>query len=152
MTQIIIISVVAFLVVTLILVGLLLFAKAKLTPSGTVKININDGSKVLEVAPGGSLLSTLGNEKIFLPLIAVNCAIMGGSLFMQQRGYETLAEATTFGLGSGIGWFLAIVSLAAIREKLAYSNVPAPLRGLGIAFIIVGLMGIAFMGFMGIQL
>ena len=89
---------------------------------------------------------------IFLPLIAVNCAIMGGSLFMQQRGYETLAEATTFGLGSGIGWFLAIVSLAAIREKLAYSNVPAPLRGLGIAFIIVGLMGIAFMGFMGIQL
>ena len=96
-----------------------------------------------------ALYSQLG---IFLPLIAVNCAIMGGSLFMQQRGYETLAEATTFGLGSGIGWFLAIVSLAAIREKLAYSNVPAPLRGLGIAFIIVGLMGIAFMGFMGIQL
>ena len=96
-----------------------------------------------------ALYSQLG---ILLPLIAVNCAIMGGSLFMQQRGYETLAEATTFGLGSGIGWFLAIVSLAAIREKLAYSNVPAPLRGLGIAFIIVGLMGIAFMGFMGIQL
>ncbi len=96
-----------------------------------------------------ALYSQLG---IFLPLIAVNCAIMGGSLFMQQRGYETLAEATTFGLGSGIGWFLAIVSLAAIREKLAYSNVPEPLRGLGIAFIIVGLMGIAFMGFMGIQL
>lgn len=96
-----------------------------------------------------ALYSSLG---IFLPLIAVNCAIMGGSLFMQQRGYETLAEATTFGLGSGIGWFLAIVSLAAIREKLAYSNIPEPLRGLGIAFIIVGLMGIAFMGFMGIQL
>ena len=96
-----------------------------------------------------ALYSQLG---IFLPLIAVNCAIMGGSLFMQQRGYETLAEATTFGLGSGIGWFLAIVSLAAIREKLAYSNVPEPLKGLGIAFIIVGLMGIAFMGFMGIQL
>ncbi len=96
-----------------------------------------------------ALYSQLG---IFLPLIAVNCAIMGGSLFMQQRGYESLAEATTFGLGSGIGWFLAIVSLAAIREKLAYSNVPAPLRGLGITFIIVGLMGIAFMGFMGIQL
>ena len=152
MTQIIVISVVAFLVVTLLLVGLLLFAKAKLTPSGTVKIDINNGSKVLEVAPGGSLLGTLGNEKIFLPLIAVNCAIMGGSLFMQQRGYETLAEATTFGLGSGIGWFLAIVALAAIREKLAYSNVPAPLKGLGITFIIVGLMGIAFMGFMGIQL
>ena len=96
-----------------------------------------------------ALYSSLG---IFLPLIAVNCAIMGGSLFMQQRGYETLAEATTFGVGSGIGWFLAIVSLAAIREKLAYSNVPAPLKGLGITFIIVGLMGIAFMGFMGIQL
>lgn len=96
-----------------------------------------------------ALYSQLG---IFLPLIAVNCAIMGGSLFMQQRGYETLAEATTFGLGSGIGWFLAIVSLAAIREKLGYSNVPAPLKGLGITFIIVGLMGIAFMGFMGIQL
>lgn len=96
-----------------------------------------------------ALYSQLG---IFLPLIAVNCAIMGGSLFMQQRGYETLAEATTFGLGSGIGWFLAIVSLAAIREKLAYSNIPAPLKGLGITFIIVGLMGIAFMGFMGIQL
>ena len=96
-----------------------------------------------------ALYSQLG---IFLPLIAVNCAIMGGSLFMQQRGYETLVEATTFGLGSGIGWFLAIVALAAIREKLAYSNVPAPLKGLGITFIIVGLMGIAFMGFMGIQL
>ena len=96
-----------------------------------------------------ALYSQLG---IFLPLIAVNCAIMGGSLFMQQRGYETLAEATTFGLGSGIGWFLAIVALAAIREKLADSNVPAPLKGLGITFIIVGLMGIAFMGFMGIQL
>ena len=96
-----------------------------------------------------ALYSQLG---IFLPLVAVNCAIMGGSLFMQQRGYETLAEATTFGLGSGIGWFLAIVALAAIREKLAYSNVPAPLKGLGITFIIVGLMGIAFMGFMGIQL
>ena len=96
-----------------------------------------------------ALYSQLG---IFLPLISVNCAIMGGSLFMQQRGYETLAEATTFGLGSGIGWFLAIVALAAIREKLAYSNVPAPLKGLGITFIIVGLMGIAFMGFMGIQL
>ena len=96
-----------------------------------------------------ALYSQIG---IFLPLIAVNCAIMGGSLFMQQRGYETLAEATTFGLGSGIGWFLAIVALAAIREKLAYSNVPAPLKGLGITFIIVGLMGIAFMGFMGIQL
>lgn len=96
-----------------------------------------------------ALYSSLG---IFLPLIAVNCAILGGSLFMQERGYETLAEATTFALGSGIGWFLAIVALAAIREKLAYSQVPAPLRGLGITFIVVGLMGIAFMSFMGIKL
>ena len=96
-----------------------------------------------------ALYNSLG---IFLPLIAVNCAILGGSLFMQERGYETLAEATVFGLGSGIGWFLAIVALAAIREKLSYSNVPAPLRGLGLTFIVVGLMGIAFMSFMGIKL
>ena len=96
-----------------------------------------------------SLYASLG---IFLPLIAVNCAILGGSLFMQERAYSTLAEATVFGLGSGTGWFLAIVALAAIREKLAYSNVPAPLKGLGITFIITGLMGIAFMSFMGIQL
>ena len=96
-----------------------------------------------------ALYASLG---IFLPLIAVNCAILGGSLFMQERGYETLAEATTFALGSGIGWFLAIVALAAIREKLAYSQIPAPLRGLGITFIVVGLMGIAFMSFMGIKL
>lgn len=96
-----------------------------------------------------ALYNSLG---IFLPLIAVNCAILGGSLFMQERAYETLAEATVFGLGSGIGWFLAIVALAAIREKLAYSNVPAPLRGLGLTFIVVGLMGIAFMSFMGIKL
>ena len=96
-----------------------------------------------------SLYNSLG---IFLPLIAVNCAILGGSLFMQERGYETLAEAVVYALGSGIGWFLAIVSLAAIREKLKYSNVPKPLRGLGITFIMVGLMGIAFMSFMGIKL
>lgn len=96
-----------------------------------------------------ALYSSLG---IFLPLIAVNCAILGGSLFMQERGYETLAQATTFAFGSGVGWFLAIVSLAAIREKLKYSNIPAPLRGLGITFIVVGLMGIAFMSFMGIKL
>lgn len=89
---------------------------------------------------------------IFLPLIAVNCAILGGSLFMQQREYATLAEASVFGVGSGVGWFLAIVSIAAIREKLKYSNVPAPLRGLGITFILTGLMGIAFMSFMGIKL
>jgi Na+-transporting NADH:ubiquinone oxidoreductase subunit E len=96
-----------------------------------------------------ALYSSLG---IFLPLIAVNCAILGGSLFMQERGYQTLGEAAAFGLGSGTGWLLAIVGVAAIREKLAYSNVPAPLRGLGITFIITGLMGIAFMGFMGVKL
>ncbi len=96
-----------------------------------------------------ALYTSLG---IFLPLIAVNCAILGGSLFMQQREYETIAEATSFGLGSGVGFFLAIVGIAAIREKIKYSNVPAPLRGLGITFIITGLMGIAFMSFMGIKL
>jgi Na+-transporting NADH:ubiquinone oxidoreductase subunit E len=96
-----------------------------------------------------ALYSSLG---IFLPLIAVNCAILGGSLFMQEREYANLTEATVFGLGSGVGWFLAIVGIAAIREKLKYSNVPAPLRGLGITFIITGLMGIAFMTFMGIKL
>jgi len=89
---------------------------------------------------------------IFLPLIAVNCSILGGALFMQDREYATLGEATTFGLGSGVGWFLAIVAIAAIREKIRYSNVPAPLRGLGITFIITGLMGIAFMMFMGVAL
>ncbi|MEO8569366.1 MAG: NADH:ubiquinone reductase (Na(+)-transporting) subunit E [Ginsengibacter sp.] len=89
---------------------------------------------------------------IFLPLIAVNCSILGGALFMQEREYATLGEATTFGLGSGTGWFLAIVAISAIREKIRYSNVPPPLRGLGITFIITGLMGIAFMAFMGIQL
>jgi Na+-transporting NADH:ubiquinone oxidoreductase subunit E len=89
---------------------------------------------------------------IFLPLIAVNCSILGGALFMQERQYSSIAEATSFGLGSGVGWFLAIVAIAAIREKIKYSNVPAPLRGLGITFIITGLMGIAFMAFMGIEL
>ena len=89
---------------------------------------------------------------IFLPLIAVNCSILGGALFMQERQYVNIAEATTFGIGSGVGWFLAIVAIAAIREKIRYSNVPAPLRGLGITFIITGLMGIAFMSFMGVDL
>lgn len=96
-----------------------------------------------------ALYSQLG---IFLPLIAVNCAILGASLFMQQREYANIAEATVFGIGSGIGWFLAIVGIAAIREKIKYSNVPAPLRGLGITFIITGLMGIAFMSFAGVSL
>lgn len=89
---------------------------------------------------------------IFLPLIAVNCAILGGSLFMQEREYANIAEASVFGLGSGVGWYLAVVGIAAIREKIEYSNVPAPLRGLGITFIATGLMGIAFMSFMGINL
>jgi Na+-transporting NADH:ubiquinone oxidoreductase subunit E len=88
---------------------------------------------------------------IFLPLIAVNCSILGGALFMQQRQYDGIGEATTFAVGSGIGWWLAIVAIAAIREKIRYSHVPAPLRGLGITFIITGLMGIAFMSFMGID-
>ena len=88
---------------------------------------------------------------IFLPLIAVNCSILGGALFMQERQYSTILDATAFSLGSGIGWFIAIVAIAAIREKIRYSNVPAPLRGLGITFIITGLMGIAFMSFMGIK-
>ena len=96
-----------------------------------------------------TLYSSLG---IFLPLIAVNCAILGASLFMQEREYATITEATVFGLGSGVGWFLAIVGIAAIREKIRYSNVPPALRGLGITFIITGLMGIAFMSFMGIEL
>ena len=96
-----------------------------------------------------ALYSALG---IFLPLIAVNCSILGGSLFMQERAFETIAEAVVYGIGSGVGWFLAIVAIAAIREKIRYSNVPAPLRGLGITFIITGLMGIAFMSFMGIKL
>ncbi len=89
---------------------------------------------------------------IFLPLIAVNCAILGGSLFLQQKAFDNVGEATVYGLGSGIGWFLAIIGIAAIREKIEYSNIPAPLRGLGIAFIVTGLMGLAFMGFMGINL
>lgn len=96
-----------------------------------------------------SLYNSLG---IFLPLIAVNCAVLGGSLFMQQRAYANVGEATAFALGSGIGWFLAIVGIAAIREKLRYSHIPPALRGVGITFIITGLMGLAFMSFMGIKL
>ena len=88
---------------------------------------------------------------IFLPLITVNCAILGGSLFIVEREYA-FGESVVFGLGSGFGFFLAIVALASIREKLRYSNIPAPLRGLGIAFIITGLMGLAFMSFAGISL
>ena len=96
-----------------------------------------------------NLYSSLG---IFLPLIAVNCAILGGSLFMQQRDFVNCGESITYALGSGIGWYLAIVCLAAIREKMSYCNVPKPLKGIGVTFITVGLMGLAFMIFMGIQL
>ncbi|MCD7971964.1 MAG: NADH:ubiquinone reductase (Na(+)-transporting) subunit E [Candidatus Azobacteroides sp.] len=96
-----------------------------------------------------ALYDSLG---IFLPLIAVNCAILGGSLFMQEKNFLNIGEATSYALGSGIGWLLAILGLAAIREKLQYSNVPGPLKGLGITFIITGLMGIAFMSFLGIKL
>lgn len=96
-----------------------------------------------------SLYASLG---IFLPLIAVNCAILGGSLFMQQKAFPNVGVATVYGLGSGLGWMLAIVGMAAIREKLAYSDIPKPLRGLGISFIITGLMGMAFMCFSGLKI
>lgn len=96
-----------------------------------------------------ALYNSLG---IFLPLIAVNCAILGGSLFMQERNFPSVGHASVYGIGSGIGWFLAIIAIAAIREKIQYSNVPAPLKGLGITFIVTGLMGIGFMSFMGIKL
>ncbi len=96
-----------------------------------------------------SLYSSLG---IYLPLIAVNCAILGGSLFMEQKDFANVGESAVYALGSGIGWYLAIVCLAAIREKMAYCNVPKPLKGIGITFITVGLMGIAFMIFMGFSL
>ncbi len=96
-----------------------------------------------------ALYNSLG---IFLPLIAVNCAILGGSLFMEQREYKNIGEVLSWGLGSGVGWALAIVLLAAIRERLKYNNIPAPLRGMGIAFIITGLMGLAFMSFLGIKI
>ena len=96
-----------------------------------------------------ALYASLG---IFLPLIAVNCAILGGSLFMQQKAFPNVGVATVYGLGPGIGWMLAIVGMAAIREKLAYSDIPKPLKGLGITFIITGLMGMAFMCFSGLKI
>ena len=95
-----------------------------------------------------ALYGTLG---IFLPLIAVNCSVLGAALFMVGRPYN-LAEATVFGLGSGIGWMLAIVALAGVREKMKYSNVPGPLKGLGITFILVGLMSLGFLSFLGFSL
>ena len=93
-----------------------------------------------------------GSLGIFLPLIAVNCAILGGSLFMQLKDFSGILESGVYGFGSGIGWYLAIVAIASIREKISYSNIPAPLRGLGITFIITGLMALGFMSFMGIKL
>ena len=96
-----------------------------------------------------ALYNALG---IFLPLIAVNCAVLGGSLFMQERAYANIGEVSAFAFGSGLGWLLAIVGIAAVREKLRYSHIPPALKGVGITFIITGLMGIAFMSFMGIKI
>ena len=89
---------------------------------------------------------------IFLPLIAVNCAILGGALFMQEKQFANIGQATVYGLGSGVGWFIAVVSIAAIRERIRYAHIPGPLRGVGMAFLITGLMGLAFLGFMGFEI
>ena len=89
---------------------------------------------------------------IFLPLIAVNCAILGGALFMQEKQFATIGQATVYGLGSGVGWFIAVVLIAAIRERIRYANIPGQLRGVGMAFLITGLMGLAFLGFMGFEI
>ena len=114
---------------------------------GTIAASVQIVEMILDkYAP--ALYSALG---IFLPLIAVNCAILGASLFMVERDYD-FVDSTVFGLGSGIGWALAVIALAAIREKMRYSNVPGPLRGLGITFIVTGLMAIGFMAFAGISL
>jgi Na+-transporting NADH:ubiquinone oxidoreductase subunit E len=118
-----------------------------LTFIGTIAATVQVVEMVIDkYAP--ALYAALG---VFLPLIAVNCAILGGALFMDQRDY-TLGESVTFGIGSGIGWFLAVVALASVREKLRYSNPPPALRGLGLTFMVVGLMAICFMAFAGIQL
>ena len=118
-----------------------------LTLIGTIAASVQVVEMALDkYAP--ALYSSLG---IFLPLIAVNCAILGASLFMVERDYN-FPESLAYGFGSGIGWLLAIVALAAIREKMRYSDVPPPLRGLGITFIVTGLMAIGFMAFAGIQL
>jgi len=114
---------------------------------GTIAASV----QIVEMAIDRYAPALYGSLGVFLPLIAVNCAILGGSLFMVERDY-TFAEATIFGLGSGVGWMLAIVALAAVRERLKYNDIPGPLRGLGITFITVGLMAIGFMSFSGIQL
>ena len=118
-----------------------------LTLIGTIAATV----QIVEMALDRFMPALYNALGVFLPLIAVNCAILGASLFMVDRAY-TLGEATVFGIGSGIGWALAIVALAAIREKLKYSNVPEPLRGLGVTFMVVGLMSVGFMAFAGIQL
>ncbi len=190
----IIVAIIAFLAVTLLLVGLLLFAKAKLTSSGEVTIDINDGEKVITAESGSTLLSTLANNKVFLPSACggggscgmCKCQVLegGGDILPTETGFisRKLAKdhwrlgcqvkvkenlrikvpeavlgvkkwecTVVYGLGSGLGWWLAIVMMAAIREKTTYSQIPAALKGPGIAFIITGLMGIAFMIFSGIQ-
>ena len=119
----------------------------KFAPELRAEIQFGLENSVDKFAP--ALYASLG---IFLPLIAVNCAILGGSLFMQQKAFPNVGVATVYGLGSGIGWMLAIVGMAAIREKLAYSDIPKPLKGLGITFIITGLMGMAFMCFSGLKI
>ena len=108
-------------------------------------------TQIVEMAVERFAPALYGALGVFLPLIAVNCAILGGSLFMDQRDYN-LAESTVYGIGSGLGWFLAIVALAAVREKLRYSNPPVALRGLGLTFMVTGLLAICFMSFAGIQL
>ena len=160
MAQFIAYSIGVFLLVIILLVIILLVAKKYLSPSGNVNIEIN-GDRTINVPQGNNLMATLNQNGIFLPLIAVNCAIMGASLFMQQRvGMEPtnvqyiggFGDAIAYALGSGIGWLLAIVGLAAIREKMAYADVPKPLQGLGITFITVGLMAMAFMCFSGLNI
>ena len=108
--------------------------------------------QIVEMAVEKFAPALYGALGIFLPLIAVNCSILGGALFMQERQYANIGEATVFGLGSGVGWWLAIVAIAAIREKIKYSHIPAPLKGVGMAFILTGLMGLAFLGFLGFEL
>jgi len=109
-------------------------------------------TQLVEMIVEKSLPALYNSLGIYLPLIAVNCAILGGSLFMQQKDFPNVHYSAVYALGSGIGWYLAIVALAAIREKMSYCNVPKGLKGIGITFITVGLMGMAFMIFMGISL
>jgi Na+-transporting NADH:ubiquinone oxidoreductase subunit E len=108
--------------------------------------------QILEMVVEKFFPALYGSLGIFLPLIAVNCAILGGSLFMQQKEFENVGFAAVYALGSGLGWLFAIACVAAIREKLSYSHIPAPLKGLGITFIVTGLMAMAFLSFSGIKL